>query len=43
MRKLQLMVRPKLVGVHKKVEVRENRRETKALKAAKLGDAIKVQ
>ena len=41
MRKLQLSVRPKIVSVKKKIERREARRESKALKAARISDAIK--
>jgi len=43
MRRLKLQVRPQLVGIHKKVERREAKRETKALKAAQLEDAIKKE
>jgi protein MAK16 len=40
MRKLKLKVRPKLVGIHKKVERREARREAKAEAAAKVEKSI---
>lgn len=41
MRKLELSVRPKLVGIKKKIERRESRREDKALTAARITDSIK--
>ncbi|EKX48604.1 hypothetical protein GUITHDRAFT_159496 [Guillardia theta CCMP2712] len=43
MRKLSLQVRPKLVGVHKKVEKRERNREAKALRAANIEGAIEKE
>ena len=44
MRKLKLKTnKPKLVGVNKKVEQRESRREDKALRAAKLNQSIQQE
>jgi protein MAK16 len=44
MRKLKLKTcKPKLVGVNKKVELRESRREDKALRAAKLNQSIQQE
>jgi protein MAK16 len=43
MRKLSLAARPKLVGVHKKVEKRERNREAKALRAANIEQSIEKE
>ena len=43
MRKLALRHRPKMAVIHKKVERREDRKEAKALAAAKLGKAIEAE
>lgn len=43
MRKLSLAPRPKLVGVHKKVEKRERNREAKALRAADIENNIEKE
>lgn len=43
MRKLKLKVRPKLIGIHKKLEKRESKRELKAEKAAKLSTSIEKE
>ncbi|KAJ1494991.1 ribosomal L28e protein family-domain-containing protein [Baffinella frigidus] len=43
MRKLSLVARPKLVGVHKKVEKRERNREAKALRAANIETNIEKE
>ncbi len=43
MRKLSLSTRPKLVGVHKKVEKRERNREAKALRAANIEHSIEKE
>ena len=43
MRRLKLKVRPKMIGVHGKIETREKRREEKALKAARLEVAIEKE
>ena len=43
MRRMRLKPRPTLERVHKKVEVRESRREDKALKAARLDQAIEKE
>mmetsp|Transcript_20397 Transcript_20397/g.62840 ORF Transcript_20397/g.62840 Transcript_20397/m.62840 type:complete len:285 (-) Transcript_20397:34-888(-) len=43
MRKLALRARPKITAIHKKVERREDRREVKALAAAKLSKSIEAE
>ena len=43
MRKLELKTKPKMVGIHKKIEVREDRREIKALKAARIEKHVEAE
>lgn len=43
MRRLSLKVKPKLIGIKKKIDRREKVREAKALKAANIGSSIKEE